>query len=93
MFHRIGEFQVGTSDLTKLVSDLRGLFVEADPHDGQIRSDFEAMWAPIDGENELRTAPWAPVGAASDKRLSQVLTEFTEWVKKVLAADETDVHR
>ena len=73
--------------LGKLVSDLRGLFIEADPQDSSTRSEFEIWCAPIDGEHELRTEPWAPAGAANDDRLNEHLAEFRRWVNRVLDAD------
>jgi hypothetical protein len=85
------EFRKERGDLGALVSDLRGLFVEADPHEGQLRSDFESVWAPLDGEHELRTEPWAP-GRASDEALAGHLDDFEAFVRRVLAADQSPEH-
>ena len=49
MIELVDGFNIGTDDLGALVRDLRGLFVEADPHDPGTRSDFESYWSPIDG--------------------------------------------
>ena len=68
------------------------LFVEADPHDQTIRSDFEDYWAPIDVEYENRTEPWAPAGAASDAALAWSLARFRGWVADVVLADPSDEH-
>lgn len=73
MLERVSSFRRGDLDLGQLVDGLRSEYVEADPHDAQIRSEFEAMWSPIDGENELRTESWAPPGAANDVRLEEAL--------------------
>jgi hypothetical protein len=51
-----------TSLSGKLVSDLRGLYVEADPHDPSVRANFESAWSSLDAEYELRTETWASVG-------------------------------
>lgn len=92
MLERVAEFNAGQLDLAKLVSDLRGLFVEADPHDPRVRSEFEALWSPIDGEHELRTEAWAPPGLASDANLERSLQAFRGWVNGVLVDDSTDNH-
>jgi len=39
MLDLIDNLRAGRLDLAKLVSDLRGLFVEADPHDPVVRED------------------------------------------------------
>jgi hypothetical protein len=88
----VNDFRAGGLPLGQLVSDLRGYFVEADPHDSTIRRDFELMWSPLDGEHELRTEPWAPPGAASDQSLSRAVAEFDDWVRQVLAIDKTPDH-
>ena len=92
MLDRIVDFNLGNVDLKTLVSDLRGLYVEADPHDPTIRSEFEQMWGEIDMEMELRTEPWAPPGSASDERLSRGLEAFSDWVRRLLAADRGTGH-
>lgn len=84
MLDRTIEFDGGTDALGKLVADLRGLFAEADPKDPKIRAEFEAYWAPIDGEHELRTEPWSRPDLVSEERLAQVLDDFRSWVSSVL---------
>ena len=88
----VDDFRVGTTDLGKLVQDLRGLYVEADPHDPAVRSGFEAVWSPIDGQNELRTEAWAPAGASTEESLASVLKVFTSFVEELLAADTGPEH-
>jgi hypothetical protein len=78
--------------LGQLVADLRGLYVEADPHDPRIRVDFEMHWSAVDAEHELRTERWAPTGAASDERLARAVASFRSWVLGVLTADQSDQH-
>lgn len=92
MLDRVADHRAGSISLSRLVDDLRGLYVEADPHDPEVRSDFEAAWSPIDGQSLLRTEPWAPPGAASDATLDRVLNEFVLWVGTVLAADDASEH-
>ena len=92
MLERVDDFRAGRVPLGQLVSDLRGLFVEADPHDASIRSDFESAWAPIDMVLELRTEAWAPAGSASDEALEHGLDGFATWVESVLARDTTTDH-
>jgi hypothetical protein len=92
MLAEIERFQAGQLSLSKLVANLRGLYVEADPHDSTIRAGFEAVWSPIDGENDLRTQSWAPPGLASEDNLVAELAHFSEWVEGVLAADQTEEH-
>jgi hypothetical protein len=92
MIERVDGFNIGTDDLGALVRDLRGLFVEADPHDPGTRSDFESYWSPIDGEQELRTEPWTPPGAASDDDLARSLNAFRSWVEGVVRTDTTTEH-
>ena len=93
MMVEVDRFRSGDLPLARLVDDLRGLYVEADPHEPHVRSEFEVLWSRLDGENELRTEPWAPHGAASDTNLASYLDEFTAWVRSVLANDESSEHR
>jgi hypothetical protein len=81
MIERVDDFDIGEDDLGSLVRDLRGLFVEADPHDAEARSEFESHWSSIDAEHELRSEPWAPPGAASDDALARSLGAFRSWSK------------
>lgn len=92
MLDALNDFRAGRLPLGQLVSDLRGYFVEADPQDPTIRSDFEMMWSPLDGELELRTEAWAPPGAATDQSLASAVAEFDGWVREVLASDESQDH-
>jgi len=92
MLDLIDNLRAGRLDLAKLVSDLRGLFVEADPHDPVVREDFESMWSPIDSEYELRSEPWAPPGLASDEHLEAALDNFRSWVQSVLNSGTTGLH-
>src|SRR5437899_3000201 len=93
MLTEVDRFRVSEVPLGKLVDDLRGLYVEADPHDARVRTDFEGVWSRIDAENELRTEAWASPGSASDANLAKSLDEFTTWVRSVLSNDPTDDHR
>ncbi len=93
MVERVTSFERGELDLGQLVAALRSEYIEADPHDARIRSEFESMWALIDGENELRTESWAPPGSANDDRLRELLRAFCTWVEQVLAFDSTTDHR
>lgn len=92
MLDAVAEFRTGEFSLGVLVDSLRGLFVAADPHDMALRSEFESVWAPLDGEHELRTEPWAPPGLASDEALANHLEAFETFVRQVLAEDATDEH-
>ena len=93
MLDRVHEYEQGRLGLGKLVDDLRGLYVEADPHDSHVRDEFESKWVRLDHENELQTETWAPSGAASNVRLAQHLRGFNDWVEGVLADDQTTDHR
>ena len=73
--------------------NLRGLYVEADPHDPVVRSQFEGLWSAVDGELELRTESWAPPGAASDEHLQRVLDRFRSWVNALISHDLDHEHR
>jgi hypothetical protein len=46
---RIDDYERDDGDLGKLVRDLRGLFVEADPHDPELRTE---PWAPAGAAND-----------------------------------------
>lgn len=93
MLAGVEDYRTGRLPLGRLVSDLRGFFVEAGPHDQVTRNRFEEMWSPLDGQWELRSEPWAPPGAASDEALTSALVEFTAWVRDVLAQEQTSEHR
>jgi hypothetical protein len=92
MFDRIDDYNAGRIDLGALVGDLRGLFVEADPHDAAVRTDFEVYWAPLDAENELRTEPWPPTGRADDEALTRAIESFRGWVATTVLADNSTEH-
>ena len=92
MLSRVADYEQHGLDLGQLIQDLRGLFIEADPHDASIRSDFEAHWSPIDAQYELRTESWAPAGAASEEHLGSALGRFSAWVEGVLSADTSTEH-
>ncbi len=92
MLAAVDTYRSGRLPLDRLVSDLRGLFVEADPHERATQDRFEEIWSRLDGQWELRSEPWAPPGAASDEALSRDLDEFTAWIRDVLAQDQTSEH-
>jgi hypothetical protein len=92
MLDQISDYRAGRLGLAALVAGLRGLYVEADPHDVSVRDQFELMWSPIDAEHELRTESWAPPGLARDQTLAQELDAFAEWVTDVLAAKSPPEH-
>ena len=93
MLDRVDEYDAGRIDLGRLVKDLRGLLIEADPHDTSIRQSFEDVWLPLDIENELRTEGWAPRGLATPETARQAVESFRCQVKSILDADPTDEHR
>jgi hypothetical protein len=92
MLDRIVLYRAGDIDLRQLVSDLRGLVIEADPHDPAVRDSFEAQWVRLDGEQELQTEPWAPAGAASEADLTRYLDGLQDWVRSLLAAESNTDH-
>ena len=92
MLDRISSFRAGDSSLGQLVADLRGLVVEADPHDPALRDAFEGQWARIDGELELRTESWAPAGSASDADLARYLDGLEAWVTVLLRTSSSTAH-
>jgi hypothetical protein len=93
MLRKLAATRAGDLSLGRLVSDLRGLYVEADPHDSGVRRRFEEAWAQLDGEHELRSELWAPPGAASDEALARHLAHFEDFAESVLATDRSDDHR
>ena len=92
MLSKVADYEHHRLDLGQLIRDLRGLYIEADPHAASIRSDFEAHWSPIDAQYELRTESWAPAGAASEEHLAEALGRFSSWVGGVLSGDTTSEH-
>lgn len=84
MLAKIEDFRAGAVSLRQLVDDTRGLYVEADPHDSQVRDEFDEYWSALDVELAQRTEPWAPAGAATEQSLRVAVDEFEWWVKKVL---------
>jgi hypothetical protein len=88
----VADYERPELDLSQLIQDLRGLYIEADPHDASIRRDFEAHWSPIDAQDELRTQSLAPAGAASEEDLASALDRFSSWVEGVLSAETTTEH-
>ncbi len=90
MIARVGKFRQGEMSLARLVDDLRGLYVEADPHDQAVRHSFEQHWSIIDSELEIRTEPWASPGAASEQRLTEALVDFESWVQGLLVTSGSE---
>lgn len=90
MLAQVDDCGEGGVTLGQLVDNLRGLFGEADPHDMELRSDFESYWSPICGEYELRTESWARKDQVSDERLAAVLSEFQAWVRQVLDSTSSE---
>ena len=81
---RISDYSVGQTDLTTLVADLRGLFVEADPHDPDLQDDFYLRWSRLDALNELRTEAWAPAGSFREDDLDDELRALRVWLTDLL---------
>lgn len=84
MLARVEDFRAGAISLARLVDDIRGLHVEADPHDSQVQDDFEEYWSGLDIELSKRSEAWAPPGAGTEQSLRVAVGEFEWWVKKVL---------
>jgi hypothetical protein len=84
MLAKVEDFRAGAISLSRLVDDVRGLYVEADPHDPQMQEEFEEYWSGLDIELSQRTEPWAPPGAATEQSLRVAVGEFEWWVNKVL---------
>jgi hypothetical protein len=91
MLAAVSCFRDGQVPLGKLVADLRGLYVEADPDDPAVRRDFENVWVRIDIENEARTESWTPPGVVSDATIAQAL-DFAGWVEHLLAVEDAGEH-
>lgn len=92
MLDRLLAFETDEIDLTKLVRDLRGLFVEADPHAAHLRDDFELHWIELDMNDELRTQTWAPPGAYDKARVHRGIDAFRDWVAHSVLADSSSDH-
>ena len=90
MIDRLDDYETQRIDLATLVRDLRGLIVEADPHDASTRFDFESYWAALDGEHELRTEAWAPPGSANDDQLARCLVDLRSWIGEVLQDEDPE---
>lgn len=84
MITRITDYSDGQIDLTTLVADLRGLAVEADPHDPELQDDFYNRWSRLDALNELRTEAWAPAGSFREVDLDHELQAFQAWLRDLL---------
>ena len=92
MLDLIERYRRDEVSLGRLVDDLRGLVVEADPHDPGIRDHFELAWSRLEGELELRTEPWAPPGAASDRSLETYLADLQSWIVGSVLSSESTTH-
>ncbi|MEV0975158.1 hypothetical protein [Microtetraspora glauca] len=87
MVERLDLYASGQTSLPKLVEDLRGLFEASDPRELEIRDSFQWLWGDLDAECELRTQPWAPVGAADDDRLAGAIGELRLWATRVAGGE------
>jgi hypothetical protein len=79
----IDHYRNNEMSLERLVANLRGLLDATDLHHQNLVDEFRDRLAPIDGENELRTQPWAPPGSASDDNLDAALTAMRHWALQV----------
>lgn len=84
MLERLDDHESGDVGLGKLLVDLRGLLDAADLHNRRVIDEFWLYFAPLEGEYELRTEPWAPPGLAGDEALEEALRSFREWAVAVL---------
>ena len=92
MLDRLHAFENDEIDLTNLVQDLRGLFIEADPHRADVREGFELRWSELEMNDELRTQPWAPRGSYDEAGLRRGIESLREWVTTSVLADFTTDH-
>jgi hypothetical protein len=92
MVSKLDGYSLADNSFPELVSDVRGLFEAADPHDGAIRSAFQSLWSELDMELELRTEPWAPAGSTSDARLLAGIASLRRWVVEVVLTDDSSEH-
>lgn len=92
MLERVRAFENDEIDLTRLVDDLRGLIIEADPHDADIRDRFELCWSELDMIDELRTQSWAPPGSYDEARLQRGIEALRHWVTTAVLTDSTTDH-
>lgn len=86
MLDRLLAFENDEIDLTRLVRDLRGLFVEADPHGTDLREGFELHWSELEMNDELRTQSWAPRGSYDEARVQRGIDAFRNWVSNSVEA-------
>jgi hypothetical protein len=80
MLDQAALYEGGRIDLAGLVRDLRGLYVEADPHDVTLRDGFERHWTALDALEELRTEGWAPAGAFRESDVISALDALRNWI-------------
>ncbi len=80
---KVDECREGKLSLTKLVEDSRGMFDAANVSDNTVRGEFEAVWAPVSGELDLRTESWSRPEWVSEDRLEAVLADLREWAVRV----------
>lgn len=92
MVMSIDSLAPGSEALGILLADLRGLFVEANPHDALLQDEFAQLWNEIEMEYELRTEAWAPAGSADDRRLASGLAALRRWAASTLAHDASSDH-
>ncbi|MEM9891313.1 MAG: hypothetical protein AAF962_10670 [Actinomycetota bacterium] len=93
MLLRIDDFEAGKLSSGRLLDDLRGLFIEADPHSAEVRDQFEEYWSEVDREHELQTEAWSPTGgAASAQNLASQLGPLRLWIEAFLNSDTGDEH-
>jgi hypothetical protein len=84
LLERLDAYESGEVGPGKLLADLRGLLDAADLHDQRVIDEFRSWFAPLEGQYELQTEPWAPDGLASDEALDEALRDFREWALAVL---------
>jgi hypothetical protein len=78
----VDDHKAARLSLRKLVEDVRGLFDAADISENEIRFEFEAVWAPVSGELELRTKDWIKPECVSEESLETVLGDLRAWAAR-----------
>jgi hypothetical protein len=90
MLDQLDDYNGGRIDLGHLINNLRGLLGAADIHDSDTIEAFGWRLAAIDSEHELRTEPWAPPGAATEKALAAALDDFRTWATSLLNKSDNE---
>lgn len=80
---QVDDYRAGQITTRRLLTNTWGLMTAAGLEGSEDFMGFYEHWTVIDGEDELRTEPWARREWASDDRLDAEVSALRSWAEEV----------